>query len=298
MNTNHNLNSKIPTSWLLHFFALGLLAVANVNELKGQSPYVKSNLVAWCIVPFDANKRNPLERAQMLKRLGIKKVAYDWRQEHVKEFEQEILEYKKHDLDYFAFWSVHEEAFRLFEKHDIHPQIWVTMTNPNKPSQAEKVEAAANQLLPLVERTKAIGCKLGLYNHGGWSGEPENMVAVCKWLRKTYSANHVGIVYNMHHGHGHITRFPEVLKLMKPYLICLNLNGMNDGANPKILPIGDGKHEGEMLKAIKNIDYKGPIGILDHRSEIDAEKSLLENLSGLKKLLYNIGEEQAAQTFD
>ena len=70
------------------------------------------------------------------------------------------------------------------------------------------------------------------------------------------------------------------------------------GPTRRFFPIGDGKHEGEMLKAIKNIDYKGPIGILDHRSEIDAEKSLLENLSGLKKLLYNIGDEQAAQTFD
>ena len=283
---------------ILHIITLTLLVVLNVNQLKGQSLYDKNNLVAWCIVPFDANKRTPSQRAKMLDGLGIKKVAYDWRAEHVKEFEEEILEYKKHGLEYFAFWGVHDKAFQLFEKHQINPQIWITMTNPNKPTQAEKVEAAARQLLPLVERTKAMGCKLGLYNHGGWPGEPENMVAVCKWLRKNNSANHVGIVYNMHHGHGHITRFPEVLKLMKPYLICLNLNGMNDGANPKILPIGDGKHEGEMLKAIKNIDYKGPIGILDHRSEIDAEKSLLESLSGLKKLLYNIGEEQAAKTFD
>ena len=32
------------------------------------------NLVAWCIVPFDAKKRGPDERAQMLERLGFKQV--------------------------------------------------------------------------------------------------------------------------------------------------------------------------------------------------------------------------------
>ena len=282
---------------VFHILALSLLMFTNGKELKGESLYNKNNLVAWCIVPFDANKRTPSQRAEMLDRLGITKVAYDWRDEHVKEFEQEILEYKKHDIEYFAFWGVHDKAFELFKKHQLNPQIWIMMANPNKPTQNEKVEAAAKQLIPLVEKTKAMGCKLGLYNHGGWAGEPENMVAVCKWLRKNRSANHVGIVYNMHHGHDHIERFQKVLKLMSPYLHCLNLNGMNDDANPKILALGKGQHEKAMLKIIKEVNYNGSIGILDHRSEIDTEKSLLENLSGLKKLLHEIGEVKAAKTF-
>ena len=52
-------------------------------------------------------------------------------------------------------------------------------------------------------------CKLGLYNHGGWGGEPENLVAVCKVLREQHKADHVGIVYNLHHGHGHIDDFAD-----------------------------------------------------------------------------------------
>ena len=65
----------------------------------------------------------------MLKELGITRCAYDWREEHVPTFEQEILEYKKHGIEYFAFWSTHEEAFRLFEKYDLHPQIWQMMVS-------------------------------------------------------------------------------------------------------------------------------------------------------------------------
>ncbi|MBO65778.1 MAG: hypothetical protein CL509_05810, partial [Actinobacteria bacterium] len=58
--------------------------------------FAKDKLVAWCIVPFDAKQRGPAERAAMLKRLGLKRVAYDWRAKHVAEFEEEILQYKKH----------------------------------------------------------------------------------------------------------------------------------------------------------------------------------------------------------
>jgi hypothetical protein len=97
------------------------------------------NLVAWCIVPFDAKKRNPAERATMLKELGIGRCAYDWRNEHVVEFEEEILEYKKHGIEYFAFWGGHKSALALFEKHGLHPQIWQTAPSPKDGTQEEKV---------------------------------------------------------------------------------------------------------------------------------------------------------------
>ena len=151
-----------------------------IFQAQAADNFAKDQLVAWCIVPFDAAKRGPAARAEMLKRLGIKRVAYDWRAQHVKEFEEEILQYKKHGLEFFAFWSVHDEAFRLFEKYKLQPQIWRTLPSPKADTQKARVEAAAKAMLPLVERTKKLGCKLGLYNHGGWGGEPANLVTVCK----------------------------------------------------------------------------------------------------------------------
>ena len=239
------------------------------------------NLVAWCIVPFDAKKRSPAERAVMLKDLGIQRSAYDWRSEHVVSFEQEILEYKKHGIEFFAFWGIHEKAFELFEKHKNHPQIWQTLRDPGGDDATAKVELAAKELVPLAQRTKSMGCPLGLYNHGGWGGEPKNMVAVCRRLRELGHA-HVGIVYNFHHGHGHITNWAEAFAMMEPFLICLNLNGMNANGQPKILGLGKGAHELEMIRVVVDSDYDGPIGILDHRNELDTRKSLQENLDGLK----------------
>ena len=257
--------------------------------------FADRNLVAWCIVPFDAKNRGPAERAQMLKRLGIRKVAYDWRAKHVASFEDEILQYRKHGLEYFAFWAQHDAAFKLFQKYDLHPQIWQIPLSPKTGSQQEKVEASAKAMMPLVEKTKRIGCKLGLYNHGGWSGEPKNLVAVCKYLKKHADADHVGIVYNLHHGHGHISDFAESLNVMQPHLICLNINGMNDGAQPKIVSVGKGQHDIDLLRAIHNSGYKGPIGILDHRNEMDAEESLRQNREGLRAIRSKLAREPRAK---
>jgi hypothetical protein len=68
---------------------------------------------------------------------------------------------------------------------------------------------------------------------------------------------------------------------MQPYLHCLNLNGMNTAAKPKILPLGQGQHDLAMLRTIVTSGYRGPIGILDHQSHLDTRETLLDNLAGL-----------------
>ena len=261
--------------------------LAPVSRAADFELFARTNLAAWCIVPFDAKKRGPTERAEMVAKLGFKHIAYDWRAEHVAQFETEILEYKKRGLGYFAFWSTHEEAFKLFEKHGLRPQIWVTAPSPAGANQTERVEKAAAQLLSVVERTRKAGCQLGLYNHGGWGGEPENMIAIAKLLREKHGAAHVGIIYNQHHGHDHVDRFATALAAMKPYLLCLNLNGMTrDGEKrgQKILPLGSGELDLPLLKIIRDSGYRGPIGIIGHTND-DVEERLRDNLDGLDWLL-------------
>lgn len=273
---------------------LGLLHLLPGLALAETPPnFRRENLVPWCIVPFDAAKRTPAARAEMLVNLGLKRCAYDWRAEHVPTFEEEIKQYKKHGIEFFAFWGAHDEAFRLFQKYDLHPQIWLTLGEGAGNTQEEKVAAAADAMQPLAQRAKQLGCPLGLYNHGGWGGEPKNLVAVCERLRARGFDN-VGIVYNFHHGHDHIDDWRESLALMKPYLLCLNLNGMNRGAQPKILGIGKGEHEVAMIRAVLESGYAGPIGVIDHRETLDARDSLQENLDGLDWTLKEIAKPGSA----
>jgi hypothetical protein len=87
------------------------------------------------------------------------------------------------------------------------------------------------------------------------------------------------------------------MELLKPWLLCLNLNGMNDNAQPKILPVGSGRHDRNLLKVILDSGYDGPIGIIDHREQLDAEESLQQNLTGLKSVLQALGQKGAAESF-
>lgn len=259
--------------------------------------YGKQNLAAWCIVPFDAKNRTPGERAEMLQQLGLQRFAYDWREPHLATLEEEIIQCKRRDIEFFAFWGWHDSLAPLIAKHDVHPQIWWMFPPPAGETEEERIENAAQELLPLVEKTKQLGLQLGLYNHGGWSGEPANMAAVCRRLRELGDNDHVGIVYNFHHAHDHINDFSSALQVMQPYLICVNLNGMNDNESPKILQLGAGKHERQMMKVLEDSGYQGPIGIVHHRDGVDAEVGLRENLAGMQQILTDLDDEPALTTY-
>ena len=258
--------------------------------------FAKSNLVAWCIVPFDAKKRGPEERAQMLKRLEIKRFAYDYRAEHIPTFDAEVEATKRHGIELTAWWfpgALNEEArtiLKVIERHKITPQLWVMgegAATKDAAEQLERLKAEATRLRPIAETASRLGCKVGLYNHGGWFGEPENQIEIIELLRRDGVTN-VGIVYNFHHGHDHIARFPEMFRRMRPYLLCVNLNGMvkdGDKRGQKILHLAEGDQELAMLKVIRDSGWVGPVGIIDHRPETDSEETLKANLRGLDRLL-------------
>lgn len=255
------------------------------------SNFRRENLVAWCIVPFDAKKRTSEARAEMVKNLGLRRVAYDWREMHIPEFEAEMIAYKASGLEFFAFWKGQESAYPLFSAQGIKPQIWHTLQTGKGLSNSEKIASAVDSLLPLATRTKEAGLALGLYNHGGWGGLPDNLVAVCKGLHQK-GFPRVGIVYNFHHAHPRAAHFEDDLRKMKPYLLCLNLNGMADPAledvakaEVRVKPIGSGELEAEMIATIIREGYDGPIGILGHVATRDVEEVLRENLEGLERLL-------------
>ena len=69
-------------SLVVGLLLLSLLSAARAAEYQ---IFARTNLMAWCIVPFDCRKRTPEERIAMLERLGFKGYAYDWRAEHLPE---------------------------------------------------------------------------------------------------------------------------------------------------------------------------------------------------------------------
>lgn len=276
--------------------AVAFVLPAHSLQAANDSLFARDNLVAWCIVPFDAKKRGPEERAEMLNRLGLQRLAYDWRDEHIPTFDAEVEAMKRHGIEITAWWfpgSFDEKAktiLGVIERHGIKPQLWVTGGGANTANPDEyqaRVEAEAKRLRPIAEAAAKLGCKVALYNHGGWFGEPENQVAIIERLQQDGIKN-VGIVYNFHHGHHHIRGFPQKWGKMQPYLLAVNINGMvadGDKAGKKILTLGQGDQEPAMLKVINASNWRGPVGILNHRTELDAEVALRDNLAGLEELV-------------
>src|SRR2546423_10255495 len=102
--------------WRRTIFVLAMVAVTiavagavvrgrgAAEEKVSEGLYARKNLVAWCIVPFDAKKRTPAQRAEMLDRIGLHRYAYDWRAEHLPTFDQELGELEKHHVELTAVW--------------------------------------------------------------------------------------------------------------------------------------------------------------------------------------------------
>src|SRR5262245_57146455 len=228
----------------------------------------------------------------MLKRVGFTRFAYDYRAEHVPTFDAEMEALKKQGIELTAWWfpqTLNAEARQILDvlkRHNVKTQLWVTgggAATKSSAEQAARVKTEAARIAPIADEAAKIGCTVAVYNHGGWFGEPENQLAILAELKRP----NVGVVYNLHHGHDHLDRFENVLKQMLPNLWCINLNGMvkdGEAQGRKILPLGQGDLDLNLLRTIVKSGYRGPIGILGHTQD-DAEQRLLDNLEGLDWLV-------------
>ncbi|KAA0990387.1 sugar phosphate isomerase/epimerase family protein [Dyadobacter aurulentus] len=270
------------------------------------SIFRKDNLIAWCIVPFDSKNRGPVERAEMLNQLGITMLAYDWREKHIPEFDAEMEALKSHNIKLKAFWlysgpnpendKILPIILDVLKRHNIKTEIWCMIAgikDLDKMSQQEKIEVHAKPLTYIAERAAEIGCKVGVYNHGGWYGNPENQLELIKYVNKP----NIGIVYNLHHAEADLETFPQFYPKILPHLLAINLAGLKKGTPVKVLPVGQGDAELEMMRIIQKSSYKGPIGIINEEFAPDAEEGLKINIEGLKKILTELGDRDAVRSY-
>ncbi len=277
---------------------LAMSCARHPRTSKGKKdPFRMDNLFPWSIVAYDSQKRNPEQRIQMIKELGFSQYAFggnalhfrdtsiidEWqlaKENHIKIIS--IWMWLKHDQDTAGHLNpFNEELFQSLKKFGLQTQIWVAFDKEyfEGLSDIEAFMKAQKIIFYLCKRAESLNCKIALYNHGGWLGQIKNQLAII------HSAPQfdIGIVYNFHHGHHDIERFPEIIKQIKPYLWAVNLNGMRK-EGPKIIPIGQGNLEKEMIKTVLDAGFHGPFGILGHVKGGDAKTILQKNLNGLHLL--------------
>jgi sugar phosphate isomerase/epimerase len=273
--------------------------------------FSRENLVAWCIIPYDSMHRTPAERARMLKRLGIERLAIDWRAKDIPNFDAEIAALRKNHIAIQAFWvrgDMYPErkmaasadgnldvVIATLKRNKVRTEIWCPF-DANEEfmslSEPERLTRATEAVRYVARRAKEVNSSVAIYAHGGWMGEPENELKV---LQLTGMDN-VGIVYDYEHGRPQMDRFPEFFPKLVPHLWAVILNGMQQGG-PDFITIGDGDRDLGMLKVIRDSGYRGPIGIMNHDENRDAEVGLRLNMEGLKKMLRQMDDQAALQSY-
>ncbi|MEW4922689.1 TIM barrel protein [Algibacter sp. 2305UL17-15] len=277
------------------FMAIGGCGMSKQKTAKTSSLFDKTNLIPWSIVGFDVKERTPKERLEMLERLGYDQYAYGNRPKNIPTMRQEWELAKEKNIAIKAVWLYinlnkdqpntlkpeSEAVFKNLEAVGLKTQIWVGFepTYFDTLSEEESLRQTVAIVLYLSKRAKKLGCKIALYNHGGWFGDPKNQLKIIQSLPK----ENLGIIFNFHHAHDELEHYSKNIKLLLPYLWCVNLNGMKK-EGPKIITIGKGNLEKDMIQQLLDLKYSGPFGILGHVKGGDPEVILQENLEGLWQL--------------
>lgn len=273
-------------------FLLFILCSCNTHQ---QDLIDVTKVQPWCILGFDTLERTPKQRIDLLKKLELSSYGYNKGKGHLDEMEEEFQLAKENNLEITSIFlwlnaerdrlgalsTYNQQMLKQLEKAPFKPTLWLSFSDNyfKKLNQEESIKLCIDMIQFVKTRADALGCKLALYNHRGWFGNPHNQVAILERLND----KSISMVYNFHHAHEYLDEFPEIATIIKPYLSHVNLNGMKK-EGPEILTIGKGNAEYNMIRILQNEGFKGPWGILGHVKTEDVEKVLTANIEGLKQL--------------
>ncbi|WP_297765222.1 TIM barrel protein [uncultured Muriicola sp.] len=278
-------------------YVLILICFTSIPNLNAQDldRIAIENTYPWCIVAYDSLERSPKERIALIKEIGFNKYAYDWRDEHLDDTHTELKLATEHNIEIVSVWlwlnakrdslnslsPANRRIMSIVESLNLKTTFWVSFSGNffENLSQSASVDKATELVNFIATKANSIGCQVALYNHSGWFGDPMNQLEIIRALPD----HDLGLVYNFHHAHQSIDDFPSITKAIAPYLVAVNLNGMQRN-NKKILTLGKGEHEKRMIFELQKQGFNGPWGILGHVAESDVEKILRANLEGLMLL--------------
>lgn len=276
---------RLTTSFLLLAFLFA--CKRNTNDL------IKVNEVApWCIIDFDSLDRTPQQRIAMLKQMGFTKYGFNKGKGDLSKMKAEFNLAKENNIEIISvfLWlnaerdsigqlsPMNQEIFNNLAELDGKPTIWLSFSDNffKKLNQKQSMALSVEMIKYIKLKADEVGCQLALCNHHGWFGNPYNQVEILEKLNQ----NSITMVYNFHHAHEYVDEFSEIVKMIKPYLSHVNLNGVNKNG-PQILAIGQGDHEFKMIRQLLDEGYHEPWGILGHIKTEDVQKVLQRNIEGL-----------------
>lgn len=282
------------------FFLVALAAILFLNfsaRLAAQTGYP---FFPFCIDWHDAKKRNFEQQAEMLKELGYPGVGHIWldkTEERIKTLDAAglklfqitmVVEVAPDKTPYDA--SRFKEVCALIKGRHVQFCLLLNGAKPSDPT----VDAHAVEILrAMSDQAKESGAQLLLYPHqGSWVERIEDSVR----LGDKVDRPNVGVMFNLCHWLrvDKSRDYRPLLKQAMPRLWAVSINGADDldensGWDRYIQPLDKGSFDvGKLLKTLKELGYKGPIGLQCFGIGGDVREHLARSLAAWQKLSVNL----------
>jgi sugar phosphate isomerase/epimerase len=252
---------------------------------------------ALCMDTHDAKKRNPPEQAQMLKELGYDGAGHLWLAglaERLSTLDAVGLRlfqvYLNVDLAPDAkepYDAKLRQALPLLKGRDA---MLALLIRGGRPSDASLDARAVAVIGEIADMARESGVRVVLYPHvNNWLEKVDDCVRVAK---KTNRAN-VGVMFNLCHWIkiSDETQLHATLAAAMPYLAAVSINGTDTAAEIRagkgnwIQPLDSGTFDmSVLLKALRDLGYRGPIGLQCYGIRGDARDHLARSMAAWRKL--------------
>ncbi len=167
--------------------------------------------------------------------------------------------------------------------------VWLTVSSKKYGRRLTDGDERAVELLrEIADIAKQSDVTVSLYPHmGNYAERIEDMVRLAK---KTDRPN-VGVTFTFCHflALDDAKNLDRVLEMARPYLTMVTINGTSGYASGNLASwiqvLGDGTFDvGRVLKALRKLDYRGPIGIIAYGIKGDRREILSRSMQAWKKL--------------
>ncbi|MCF7956075.1 MAG: sugar phosphate isomerase/epimerase [Phycisphaerae bacterium] len=180
--------------------------------------------------------------------------------------------------------------------------IWLYLTSKKYKHASEQGDAAAVKIIrDIADAAQESGLKIVLYPHVGCYSE--SFADTLRIARKVNRRN-VGVSFNVCHWlkvDGDVDYLP-ILKESLPYLFVVTTNGGETGDTKKmgwdklIQTLDKGSFDNyKLLKYLKDIGYKGPIGLQGYAIKGDPKQNLANSMKAWLEINEKLTKESAVK---
>ncbi len=256
----------------------------------------------FCIDWHDAKKRTFAQQAEMLKELGYPGVGHVW----LDKVEARIETLDPAGLKLFQITMTVDvtpgktpyDAERFKEVCGVIKGRGVQfclLLNGMKPSDPTGDPRGVEILRAMSDQAKDCGAQLLLYPHqGSWVERLEDSVRVAEKVDRP----NVGVMFNLCHWLrvDSSRDYKPLLERAMPRLWAISINGADErddkpGWERYIQPLDKGSFDvGKLLGTLKDLGYKGPIGLQCYGIGGDAREHLVRSMTAWMELSKNLSD--------